>query len=505
MLMAQHLERGPDMSESRDPVQLAVDAAPADAAGQLDPRRWAALIVLLLAAFMDVVDVSIVLIAAPSIQSDLQTGYSAIQWVVAAYSLALGLLLITGGRLGDIVGRKRMFLAGVAAFTAASAVCAVAPSIGTLIAARAVQGAAAGLMIPQILSTVQVSFAREERPKAYGMYGAMNGLGAAAAPILGGVLVGSDVFGLGWRSVFWINVPIGVVALIAGGVLMRESRVDHRPRLDLPGVIVVSIGLLLLLYPLIQGGELGWPVWAFLMMAGSVPVFAAFAWYQNRRERVGFPLVPMSLFRQRPFVLGLIAAVVAFSTISAIFLVLTVQLQIAHQFSALKVGLIFMAWPIGLAVTSGLAVRFAATLGRRLISAGTLLLTIAMLVLIGTIQAIGADLEWWHLLPGLALGGLGFGLVAPILVDVVLSGVSHRDAGAASGVTNTGIYVGIAAGIAVVGALFTTFLRDSGDFDQAAAQSLWYAVAAFAVSFGLSFALPAASGQTKTGGDEPGT
>jgi EmrB/QacA subfamily drug resistance transporter len=434
----------------------------AGSAAASDARRWRGLVVMLLAAFMDIVDTTVVLIAAPTIRADLGTSYAAIQWVVAAYALALGLLLVTGGRLGDILGRKRLFLAGVAVFTAASAACALAPGIGALIAARAVQGAAAGLMIPQILATVQVSFPHAERPKAYGMYGAMNGLGAAAAPILGGLLVGNDVFGLGWRSVFWINVPIGLVALVAATALVRESRAERRPRLDLLGVALVSVGLLLLLYPLIQGGERGWPAWSFLMMAGSLPVLAAFAWYQARRERTGSALVPVSLFRRRSFASGLLVTVVAFSTISAIFLVLTVQLQAGHGFSALKVGLTFMAWPVGLAITSGVAVRLATTLGRKLISAGTLVLAAAMLVTIAMIHLGGDSLGLWHLVPGLALGGLGFGLVAPI-----------------------------AAGVAVIGAIFTTLLGDGRGFDDAASASLWYAVAAFALGFACSFALPA--------------
>jgi EmrB/QacA subfamily drug resistance transporter len=456
-----------------------------------DARRWRGLVVMLLAAFMDIVDTTVVLIAAPTIRADLGASYAAIQWVVAAYALALGLLLVTGGRLGDILGRKRLFLAGVAVFTAASAACALASGIGALIAARAVQGAAAGLMLPQILATVQVSFPHDERPKAYGAYGAMSGLGAAAAPIIGGLLVGNDVFGLGWRSVFWINVPVGLIALPAAAAWVRESRSQRRPQLDLLGVALVSVGLLLLLYPLIQGAELGWPAWAFLMMAASLPVLAAFARYQARRERAGSALVPVSLFGLRSFAAGLLVTVMAFSTIAAIFLVLTVQLQAGHGFSALKVGLTFMAWPVGLAVTSGVAVRLASRLGRKLISAGTLLLAAAMIVTIAMIQ-VGADrLGAWHLVPGLALGGLGFGLVAPIVVDVVLSAVPERDAGAASGVTNTAIYVGTAAGVAVIGAIFTTLLEGGRGLDAAASGSLWYAVAAFALSFAFSFALPA--------------
>jgi predicted MFS family arabinose efflux permease len=280
-------------------------------------------------------------------------------------------------------------------------------------------------------------------------------------------------------------------ALIAAARLLRESRAEHRPRLDVPGVVVVSAGLLLLLYPLVRGAELGWPTWALVAMAASVPALAGFGWYQARRERVGFALVPTALFRLRPFVSGLLVTTVVFATVVAIFLVLSVQLQVGHQFSAWKVGLVFMAWPVGVAVASGVTVRLAPRLGRKLISGGTLLLTVAMVVLIGRIRLTGPDVGAWDLIPGLALGGLGMGLVAPIVVDIVLSAVPERDAGAASGVTNTGIYVGMAAGVAAVGAVFTTFLRAGRGIDAAAADSLWSAAAAFAVAFALSFALPA--------------
>ena len=456
-----------------------------------DPRRWAALTVALLAVFMDLVDITVVVIATPEIMRDLGTGYSSVQWVMAAYSLALGLLLITGGRLGDIFGRKRMFLIGVATFTAASIASGLAPSVGVLVAARVVQGAAAAMMVPQVLAMIQVGFPHHERPKAFGLYGAINGLAAAAAPIVGGLLVGYDVLGLGWRSVFWLNVPIGALALIGGSALMRETRADHRPRLDVPGVVLVTVALLLLLYPLIQGPDVEWPAWTWSMMAASLIAFAAFARTQVRRERLGFPLVPLSLFRRRSFTTGIIASFVMFSAVAAFFLVLTITLQTGHGFSALKVGLIFMAWPVGLAATSGLAVRLVRTVGRRLVSVGALLLTAAMGGLILTIGLAGADLGAWHLVPPLLVGGFGFGLIAPVLVDIVLSAVPARDAGAASGVTNTAIQVSSAAGIATVGALYSSFAARG--FDVAAERSLWYAVGAFGLGLVLSFGLPRAA------------
>ncbi|MFC7547955.1 MFS transporter [Plantactinospora sp. GCM10030261] len=458
---------------------------------EADPRRWPALAVVLLAVFMDLVDITIVVVSAPTIQADLGASLAQIQWVMAAYSLALGLLLITGGRLGDIVGRKRVFLAGVALFTLASAACGLAPTVEILIVARTVQGAAAAMMVPQVLSTIQVGFPPAERPKAFGLYGAVNGIAAAAAPIVGGLLVGNNVFGLEWRSIFWINVPIGLVALLGAATLLRESRSEHRSRLDVAGVFLVTVALLALLLPLIQGEEWGWPWWGWAAMVGAGVVLVAFGRHQARRERGGSALVPVSLFRQRSFLAGLLAALVMFSSIAAFFLVLTVQLQGGHGFSPLRTGLTFLAWPVGLGVTANIAVRGAERAGRTLITVGAVLLAVAMLVVMATIRFTGPDLTTWHLVPGLLLGGAGFGLVAPILVDMVLAAVPVDAAGAASGVVNTTIQVSTAAGIAIIGALFAAALGDGGQFDHAAQRALWYPVAAFTVGALLSRALPA--------------
>jgi EmrB/QacA subfamily drug resistance transporter len=425
-----------------------------------DPRRWPGLAVLLLAAFMDFVDVSIVLIAAPVIQADLGATYAGIQWMLAGYTLSFGLLLITGGRLGDLVGRKRVFLIGVAVFTVASAWCGLAGSIGVLVAARVVQGAGAGMMVPQVLATIQVSFPRQERPKAYGLYGAVAGLAFSAAPVISGLLLQLDLLGLSWRPVFLVNVPVGLAAFAGAAVLVRESRADVPPATDLAGVALSSAGILLLLYPLIQGNDLDWPLWAFAMMAAALPVLALFARYEARRERQGgLPLVPMSLFHQRSFSAGLLCALVVYSAVASFFFVLVIQLQAGHGLSPLRTGLITVAWPIGIGITSNLAVRLAGRLGRRLVSVGAVLVTACMLALIAAIQAAGRDVGAWQVMAALLVGGLGMGMIAPILVNIVMSAVPSRDAGAASGVTNTVSQIGAAAGLAVVGALFVVFLH----------------------------------------------
>lgn len=457
-----------------------------------NPRRWSALAVVLLAVFMDLIDITIVVVAAPAIGDDLDASYSEIQWVMAAYALSLGLLLITGGRLGDILGRKRLFLTGVALFTAASAACGLAPTIEFLIAARVIQGAAAAMMIPQVLATIQVDFPREERPKAFGFYGAVNGIAAAAAPILGGLLVGHNTFGLEWRTVFWINVPIGVIALIGGTMLMRESREYRRPELDWTGVALISGTLLLLLYPLIQGAAHGWPWWTWAMMAGSGLGAVVVTVHQTSRQRAGhLPLLPIGLFVHRSFLFGLATAFVMFSSIAALFLVLTFQLQAGHGFSALRVGLTFMAWPIGLFLSAGAAASLVGKLGRRLVAIGAAVLVAAMAALSIGIGIADGDLGTWHLVPGLALGGIGFGLVAPVVVDFVLSSVPESDAGGASGAVNTIVQIAGAVGIASVGAIFQTAMDSGAGFDTAAQRALIYPTAAFALGMLLTRGLPA--------------
>jgi len=236
-------------------------APPVTAGEGVDPRRWLTLIILLLAAFMNLLDVSIVNIAIPSIQRDLHASYSDVQWALAGYTLAYALVLITGGRLGDTFGRKRLFLIGVSGFTIMSALCGAAQSPGQLIAFRVVQGAMGAIMVPQVLAVIQVIFPPAERIKALAGFGVTAGLGTVSGPLIGGLLIQHNLFGLGWRPIFLINVPVGILAVIASAVLVRESRSPSPPKLDPVGVVLVSAALLLLLYPLVQGRQLGWPGW----------------------------------------------------------------------------------------------------------------------------------------------------------------------------------------------------------------------------------------------------
>src|SRR4051794_193042 len=227
------------------------------------PLRWYALAVVLTAECMDLLDGTILNVAMPSIRDDLGGSYSAIQWIIAAYALAFAVGLITGGRLGDVYGRRQMFLLGTAGFTLASGLCALAPSVHVLIGCRVLQGAAAAIMIPQGLGLIREMFPREELAAAFGIFGPVIGLSAVLGPILGGFLVHADLLGTGWRAVFLVNLPLGVAALLGASVLLPESRSAHAPRLDLVGTLLAGAAMLLLVYPLVQGRDLDWPAWVF--------------------------------------------------------------------------------------------------------------------------------------------------------------------------------------------------------------------------------------------------
>jgi EmrB/QacA subfamily drug resistance transporter len=427
---------------------------PDDPAGG-DPRRWVALAVVLVAGFMQLVDISIVNVAIPSLQRDLDATYSQVQWVLAGYQLAFAVVLITGGRLGDIFGRRRLFMLGMAGFTAASALCGIAQSPGMLIGSRVLQGVMGAVMFPQILSVIQVTFPPRQRGAAFGIFGATIGLATITGPLVGGLLIEADVLGLGWRPIFLVNVPIGIGALIAAPFFLGESRAPRALRLDLVGVGLATAGLLLLVYPLVQGRDLDWPPWTFASMAASVLVLAAFAaWERRKKAADGSPLVDPALFRQRAFVAGLLVAGIFFMGVPAFFLTFTLWLQIGLGFSALHAGVTGVPFAVGSALASTASVRLAPRLGRRILSVGTLLTAVGMGAVIWTVDRYDGGIHSWQLVPALAVCGLGLGCVVAPLVNIVLAGISAQDAGSASGVLTTVQQVGGAVGVAVVGVIF---------------------------------------------------
>lgn len=459
-----------------------------------------ALLVVLFGSFMDLLDATIVTVAAPAIAQDLGAGDAQIQWTIAAYTLTLGAGLITGGRLGDQYGRKRLFMIGLAGFMVTSALCALAVDPGMLIGMRAGQGLTAGIMVPQVFGIIRASFAPDERAKAFGAYGAVQGLASVAGPLLGGLLVDANLFDLGWRTIFWINVPVSILALIIGAKVLPESRSASTARLDLPGAILAATGILLLLLPIIQTETWGWTWASYVLLAAGIIVLAIFLAYEHRLTGRGDePVFDPALLRIRAFAVGLSASVLFFGGIGSYFLTLSVYLQNGTGRTAWETGLVILPYALGSIITSGLGVALAAKAGRTLLTAGSLTIAASQLVL-WCIVKDGNDPGYWLLALALLIGGLGLGLAAPILVNVVLAGVPGRNAGAAGGVLSTVNQIGGAVGIAVLGTIFFTTVTGSAtgapvlpDYSHALSIVLIVSSALYLITALVMLALPKAA------------
>jgi EmrB/QacA subfamily drug resistance transporter len=418
--------------------------------------RWVALFVILSVEVMDLLDALVTTIAGPVIRADLGGSYSLIQWLGAAYTLAMAIGLLTGGRLGDIFGRRRMFLLGAAGFTAASLLCALSWSPGVLIGARAVQGLFGAIMLPQGLGMIKQMFSDQEQAKAFGAFGPVMGLSAVGGPILAGWLVGADYFGSGWRMIFLINLPLGVFAVLGAVKFLPEFRSERAPRLDLFGMLLAAVGAFLLLYPLVQGRELGWPVWIFVMLALGIVVFAWFGAFEAGRERKGLdPLVTPSLFRKRAFTGGLVLGLVFFAALVGTGLIFTLYLQIGLGYSPLKAGLTTLPQALGtvagfIAAGSGLSEK----LGRKLLLIGTATMMAGTAGVAITTWWAGAGISPYELIPALVLLGAGMGLAMAPFFNIVLAGVDDEETGSASGALTSVQQLGGAFGIAVLGTIF---------------------------------------------------
>ncbi|MCX4572588.1 MFS transporter [Streptomyces sp. NBC_01571] len=416
--------------------------------------RWAALFVILAAEVMDLLDAVVTNIAGPSMRADLGGGASTLQWLAAAYTLSMAVGLVTGGRLGDIHGRRRMFLVGAAGFTLGSLLCAVSVSPEMLIGARVVQGLFGAVMLPQGLGMIKEMFPPKESQKAFGMFGPVMGLSAVCGPILAGWLVDADYFGTGWRMIFLINLPLGGAAILGAVRYLPRGRSGSKPRLDVPGMLLVSLAALLIIFPLVQGREYDWPVWAFLMMAASVVVFIAFGTYESSRGKAGQdPLVVPSLFRKRGFSGGMILGLVFFSTMQGFMLVFNLYTQIGLGYSPLKAGLVMVPWSAGMIVGFGLA-QGVARFGRTVLQAGALVMAVGVFGVWLTLDQVGAGVGPWQLLPSLLVTGIGMGLLMAPFFDIVLASVEQHETGSASGTMTAVQQLGGAFGVAILGTVF---------------------------------------------------
>ncbi|MGW0649516.1 MFS transporter [Streptomyces phaeochromogenes] len=481
---------------------------------EADRRRWFALAIVMTAAFMDLVDVTIVNVAIPSIQRDEGASFSHIQWITAGYALAFAAGLITGGRLGDIYGRKRLFLIGIGGFTLASALCGFAVNPDMLVASRILQGAMAALMVPQVLSIVHATFPAHERGKVFGMFGAIVGLGAVSGPILGALLTEWNLFGLEWRPIFLINLPVGIAGLILGRKFITESKAPHALKLDLVGVVLVTLGLLMLLYPLTRGRELGWPTWGYVVMAGALVVFAALVAYEKRKAaRDGSPLVELSLFKVKSFAAGIAVQTVFGVGLGIFFLVWTLYMQVGLGWSVLRAGLTGVPFSIAVSAAAGMSVQMLVPrFGRKVLQAGALIMAAGVLLYIWEAERYGMSIASWQMALPLVVMGAGMGLIVAPLTDAILSEVPREHSGSASGLINTVQQMGNALGLGLVSVVFFGSMSDhlprpevGPAFVDAFQNALiWVAVVMTAI-FLLMFALPKRPAQHVEGAETAGT
>lgn len=449
--------------------------------GAADPRRWLALGVLLAGTLLPPLDFFIVNVALPAIQADLQATPALAQLVVSVYAAAYAVTLILGGRLGDLYGRKRMFIVGMLGFGAASALCGYAPAPGVLVAGRLLQGISAAVMAPQSLASIHAIFPAQEKSRALGMYGATFGAASVAGQLLGGLLVSVNLFGLGWRTVFLINLPVIVLAVPAAIFWVRDSRSEQAGRLDIVGALLLAAGLLAVVVPLIEGRERGWPWWCVGLLALSPPLLLAFWRCEQRLERGhGTPLVPPSVLAS-PGLRRSLAATFFFYTVAPFFLVFAVYEQMALGHGALTAGLAVL--PLGIGFLLGPLC--SATVARRL-KANTAAFGMGLEV-VGLLAAAGlawADAPAWLPAP-LFFIGLGQGIALPALVRLSVDQVDARWAGLAAGLVNATLQVSAAVSTATIGGLF--FALSSHGTGQGAVKAA-FSVALLAIGAGLALA-----------------
>jgi EmrB/QacA subfamily drug resistance transporter len=420
--------------------------------------RWLPLPVILAGTFMVVLDFFIVNVALPSMQAHLHASNGAIEWVVAGYGLTNAVFLITGARLGDRLGRVRVFTAGLALFTLASAGCGLAGSPETLVFSRLVQGCASALLMPNVLSIIGVLYDGADRAKALAAYGMSMGLAAVSGQLIGGILVEANPAGLGWRSCFLINIPIGVLAVIAAPRVIRGGGVESRGQagsVDLAGTVLATLGLTAIVLPLVDGRAHGWPLWTWLSLAGAPVLLGAFVLQQRwLAARGGTPLMPPELFASRGVTVGLAAQLLFWSGQASFFLVLSLYLQLGRGMSALHSGLVFTILAVAYLMTSLRAPALTVRHGRRVLAAGAGLLAVGHVVLLVTVADVGVGGSVLALAPGLALVGAGMGLGITPLATLIMAAAPTQHLGAISGVLSTMQNVGNAIGVAVVGVLF---------------------------------------------------
>ena len=468
----------PEKTEAADRPPIAAAPTPAPYA-----RRWLMLPVLLTAMFMAQFDLYVVNVAAPSLEHDIHAGQAALELIVAGYGFTYASGLITGGRLGDLLGSRRMFLYGTLAFSLASLLCGLAQNPNELVAARLIQGLTGAAMVPQVLAMITSVFPPTERARALAWFGVVIGVGAVAGQVLGGVLLQVNVLGLGWRVIFLVNVPIGLAALVFAWRLLPHRESPVRPRLDPIGAIGISAALALAVGPLVMGRSQHWPVWIWICLAASLPILiVTLRWEAILTRRGGQPMLDVSLFRNTVFVRGLIVCLGTFCSFFSLVFALTLVLQSGLGLTPLRAGFTFAPLGVAFALASITSPRIVGRFGARLVATGTGIAAVGMLSLLIVVQMSGGATSAARLIGPMVVIGLGNGLAVPALTGVVLAGARTANAGAAAGVLTTTQQFSSAVGVAGIGTIFFAALGSSHSVSGNASALTWVA----AVDLGLA-------------------
>jgi EmrB/QacA subfamily drug resistance transporter len=462
----------------------------ADEAGRTAPyaRRWAAAIVMIFAALLDMIDGSIVNTALPSIGQDLSATPSELEWTVSAYMLGFAAALIIAGHLGDRFGRKRLFLTGVALFALASLASALAADPGQLIASRAVQGVSAAVLLPQVLGSFRVMFDGAERGKVFALYGAIAGVAVAVGVLLGGILTDWNLFGWGWRTIFAVNVPLAVLVLALGAKWIPGRQQRVRGRIDVLGNLFLAAALVAIVLPLVEGRANGWPLWGWICLAAGVVALVALAGWESKRG-IEHPLLPVGLFTKSAFSAGLVIQLLFYGGMSGFMMVFTLWLQTGQGYSPTQAGVLMVAFSAGAFLSAPVADGLIAKIGRSTLIMGALLMVGGFWWVhhaTGTAQAVHTGA--WPLVPGLTVAGIGLGFLVVPLANVVLTAVPARLASGASGIFSTAQQFGGALGVAVIGNVF--FSHAGPGLHDAITHAGPWAIGAYVLCALLCLALP---------------
>jgi EmrB/QacA subfamily drug resistance transporter len=470
-------------------------------AAAVERGPWLGFAVVLAALILNILDSTILNVAAPSIQRDLTLSASALEWIAAAYTLALAVGLLAGGRLGDAYGRKRMLTVGLVGFVAASVACSVAWSAETLVAGRVVQGLAAALMIPQTFGLIRDLFGPTQIGKAFAAFGPVIGLSTVLGPVVAGALIKLDPFGTDWRSLFLLNIPVGLFAIVVGRRALPDVEPAHRgARLDWVGTALMAAVSLLVVFPLVEGRSLGWPIWLVGVVAAAVPLVVVVGRRQRARTARGeTPLVEVSVLRKRSYVSGVVFTLVFFGSIVGFSLTTGLFLQIGLGMTPMRAALYLAGFAVGAFFGSGVGAWATTAVGRPILHVGLAIMAAGTLVLYASLHATDT-VGWLQLVPGMVVYGFGMGMIFVPLFSIIMGEIEDHEVGSASGMLESFQQLGASLGVATLATLFFATLRleDGGPVAAALAgrhvlaaeHTLLVSVGLIAVAFAVGFLLP---------------